>query len=328
MFVPLPLNYKYANMSTITYYYLGIIKRKMLMGIISLTFCVFFNINLSKAQELNCSVQINHQQIQSSDKEVFTTMQTAIHEFMNDRRWTNHQYKMFERIDCSILITIQSWPQTEQFTGTIQVQSRRPAFSTSYNSSLFNYFDNNANFTYIESQPLDFSDNSHISNLTSILAFYAYIILGLDYDSYSPQGGTEFFVKAQNIVNNAQTESETGWKAFESQRNRYWLIENLLNQSYSALRDCYYKYHRLGLDVMHDKQQIGRNAITEALEGLQRLKRAQPNVFFFQFFFSAKGDELVNIYSEATDPEKQKVVRILNELDPANSSKYRKIIQK
>lgn len=280
------------------------------------------------AQELNCTVQINHQQIQSSDKEVFKTMQTAIHEFINDRIWTNQKYKQFEKIECSILITIQSWPQTDQFTGTIQVQSRRPSFESSYNSSLLNFFDKDCNFTYIESQPLDFADNTHLSNLTSVLAYYVYVIIGLDLDSYSPQGGTEYFTKAQSIVNNAQNDPEKGWKSFENQKNRYWLIENLLNQNYNAIRDCYYKYHRLGLDVMAEKTEIGRNSITEGLEALQKLKRAQPNVFFFQIFFAAKADELVNIYSEATDPEKQKVIKILNELDPSNSSKYKKILGK
>jgi len=290
----------------------------------------FFIILLSprslKTQELNCNVQVYAPQIQGSDRSIFENMQKTIYEFMNNKKWTNYSYKQQEKIECSILITINDQPGTNQFKGTIQIQSRRPIFNTSYNSPLFNYVDKDFEFQFIEYQPLEFVENSFTSNLTSVLAYYAYIIIGLDFDSYKLYGGAQFYDKAQSIVNTAQNTSEKGWKTYENKKNRYWLVENLLNKSYSGIHECLYNYHRLGLDQMYDQKEISRNYITTALESLRNVNREKPGLHFINIFMTTKSDEIINIYSDASTLDKNKIVPILKEIDPSNSAKYNKII--
>lgn len=255
-------------------------------------------------------------------------MQTAIYEFMNNTSWTNHIYGQDERIECNIMITLNEQIGSDEFRGTIQVQARRPVFGTSFNTTMLNIVDNGMHFRYIEYDQLEFSDNRHTSNLTSILAFYAYIILGFDYDSFSYLGGTEYFQKAERIVNNAQNAVERGWKAYEGNRkNRYWLIENILNPKYRPVREVYYKYHRLGFDRMSDKLVEGRAEIAESLTSLQRVFREKPDpyLYYLQIFFDAKSDELVSLFSESFPAEKTRVVNILREIDNANASKYNRI---
>ncbi len=266
------------------------------------------------------------QQIAGTDKRVFETLQTAIFEFMNNKKWTNDAFKNNERIDCSILINITDRPSPEEFKATIQLQARRAIFKSSYNSTFLNNNDNDFSFKYLENQPLEFAENSHLSNLTSVLAFYAYFIIGLDYDSFSLNGGTPYLQKALTIVNTAQSTSDIGWKAFDSNKNRYWLINNLLDASFVPIRECMYKYHRLGLDVMADDVEGGRNTITESLEGLKKVHEIKPLSYSMQVFFTAKADEIINIYSGAPSADKSKMITLLNEMDPTNSNKYQKII--
>ncbi|MCK6650026.1 MAG: DUF4835 family protein [Bacteroidia bacterium] len=282
--------------------------------------------SFSFAQELNCKVQVLSQQIQGTDKRVFTTLQTAIFEFMNNKKWTNDQFKLDERIDCSILINVTERPSTDQFIATIQVQSRRPVYKSSYNSVLLNYNDNDFQFTYLENQPLEFNENQFTTNLTSVLGFYAYLIIGMDYDTFSMNGGTTYLQKAQNIVNQAQNTSETGWRAFESNKNRYWLINNMLDAPFINIRECMYNYHRKGLDEMVSNKEGGRANILEALESLRKVHQARPLSFAMQIFFNAKSDEIINIFSGAFSDEKSKVVTLLNDIDPTNSNKYQKIM--
>lgn len=282
--------------------------------------------SFSFAQELNCKVQVLSQQIQGTDKRVFTTLQTAIFEFMNNKKWTNDQFKLDERIDCSILINVTERPSTDQFVATIQVQSRRPVYKSSYNSVLLNYNDNDFQFTYLENQPLEFNENQFTTNLTSVLGFYAYLIIGMDYDTFSMNGGTTYLQKAQNIVNQAQNTSETGWRAFESNKNRYWLINNMLDAPFINIRECMYNYHRKGLDEMVSNKEGGRANILEALESLRKVHQARPLSFAMQIFFNAKSDEIINIFSGAFSDEKSKVVTLLNDIDPTNSNKYQKIM--
>ncbi|MBI2270362.1 MAG: DUF4835 family protein [Bacteroidetes bacterium] len=277
------------------------------------------------AQELNCVVQVLTSQIQG-DKRIYETMQKAIFEFVNNTRWTRDVYKNDERIECSILINVTE-RSSDDFKATIQIQSRRPVYKASYNSVLFNYIDQEFQFRYVESQPLEFNETTHISNLTSVLAFYANMIIGLDYDSFSLNGGTPYFQKANAIVNNAQNDQAAkGWKSFESQRNRYWMVNNLLDPVYAPIREFNYKYHRLGLDVMAQSKDQGKAVIVENMTLLQKAYQARPASFTLQVFFNAKGDELVNIFSGAFPDEKTKVVNILNQVDPANSNKYQKIL--
>ncbi len=282
----------------------------------------------SGAQELNCNVQVVSQQIQGTNKQVFQTMQTAIYEFMNTRVWTNNVFKSEERIECNLLINITDQPASDQFTATMQVQSRRPVFGTSYNSVMLNYMDNNVQFNYVEFQPLEFNENSY-NSLTSLLAFYAYYIIGLDYDSYSLYGGTDYFLKAEKIVDNAQSSSDKGWKAFDgkSNKNRYWLVKNILDKNYEPVREFIYRYHRLGLDVMQSKPNEGRAEIASDLKLLQKVYRQKPDFYMhlLQVVFDSKSDELANIFSESYPDEASRVLAILGEVDPADARKYEKI---
>ncbi|MDD3875979.1 MAG: DUF4835 family protein [Bacteroidales bacterium] len=280
----------------------------------------------SFAQELNCNISVSAPQVAGTDRAVYETLQRDLFEFMNARQWTNYKFTMDERIEVNILITIQERVSADEFKGNLQIQARRPVFKSSYNTTLLNHIDNDIHFRYVEQQPIEFADNTHTSNLTSILAFYAYIVLGLDFDSFALNGGAPFFDKAQTVVITAQNAPEKGWKAFESQRNRYWLVENLLNTQYAPVRECLYKYHRLGLDLMHENIETGRAAIIESLELLQRVHRQRPGSYLMQVFFSAKSDEFVNIFSEAPAMDKPRVVNILREIDPTNTSKYQRIL--
>lgn len=298
---------------------------------IGFVFILIVGLMNSRAQELKCNVQIVSQQIQGTNKQVFETLQEAVFEFMNNRVWTNHVFAPNERIECNMLINLQDQISADEFRGTIQIQSRRPVYNSSYNTVMFNYLDNNVHFNYVEFEPLEFNPNSHLSNLTSILAYYAYIIIGLDYDSFSYEGGTEFFQKAEAIVNNAQNAPERGWKAFDakSNKNRYWLIKNILDKEYSPIREFEYKYHRLGLDMLDKKVNEGRENIAESLKLLQEVYRDKPDPFmhFLNVIFDAKSDEFVNVFSESFPEEKTRVVTLLKEIDPANSNKYDQIIQ-
>ena len=277
------------------------------------------------AQELRCNISISAQKIQGANRTLFETMQSDLYEFMNNRKWTDHQYAMDERIECNFFINLDEQISSDEFKGSIQVQARRPVYGSSYETILLNIKDNDFQAKYVEYQTLEFNETSNKDNLTNILAYYAYTILGMDYDSFSPEGGSEYFQKAQTIVNNSQNAREKGWKAYESERNRYWLVENILNKSYSGFRSCTYQYNRQGLDIMSDKSAEGRAAIAESLKSIQKVFRARPSLYILQVFFDAKSDELVNIFSKSFPDERNRVLVILNECDPSNGSKYEKI---
>jgi hypothetical protein len=280
----------------------------------------------ARTQEFNINVSINSQQLEGTDQRVFQTLQTAISEFINQQNWTNYQYKPEERIEGTLMITLTERVASDEFKGRINVVLRRPVFRTNYNSIMLNWVDRDFHFKYVEQQPLEYSEGSHTSNLTSILAFYINLFLGLDGDSFARLGGTPYHEKAMAIVTAAQNAPERGWKAFESQRNRYWLMENVLNGSYTPIREAIYVYHRRGLDVMSENLEMGRLAITESLELLQRAHRNRPGLFLLQLFMEAKRDEMVNIFSQASQMDKPKAVNILKELDPAQSSMYDRIM--
>ena len=282
---------------------------------------------VSQAQELNCTVSVISPQVQNTEKRIFETLQKDIREFMATTRWTEDVYALEERIECSILITVTERISNDKFRATMQIQSSRPAYMTAYNSVLLNVNDQDFTFQYVENQPLQFQENQHVSNLTSVLAFYAYMIIGTDYDSFSPKGGEPYFQKALQIVNNAQNEPERGWKAFEGSKNRHWLIENMLNARYEEFRGVMYKYHREGLDMMQSDLNTGRQAITECLQPLKRIRMDQPNSYLMTVFFTAKVDELINIFKEAFPDVKTKAANDLMQMDPANANKYQAIIK-
>jgi len=285
--------------------------------------------DLIYSQELNCNVQVSAQKIQGSNRQVFESMQRDIYEFMNNMVWTNHVYSYAERIDCNILITLTDQFSADEFRGTIQIQLKRPIFNTTYNSTMLNFMDNNFQFRYVEFQPLEFDPNSYRSSLVSVLAYYAYMILGFDYDSFSTLGGTEFFQVAEKIVTNAQNASEPGWKPYDGSRNknRYWLVKNVLDKEYEGVRRFIHEYNVNGLDRMESRTTEARTSIAESLKLLQEVYRAKPDPYMYlvQVILESKTDELVSIFSEAFPEEKSRVIQILVEIDPGNRTKYEKI---
>jgi hypothetical protein len=293
-----------------------------------LIFSFLFILLQIHAQEFDCQISVSAQKL-SGDKRIFETLQTSLYDFLNNHKWSNFNIKVEERIECSMLITINEQLGTDEFKGTLNVVLRRPVYNTAYNTILLNHIDKDFQFRYTEYQPLDYADGQFSSNLTSVFAYYCYMICGFYFDSFSPDGGTPYFEKAQDVVNSAQNAQELGWKAYEGQKNRFWMTENVLNASNSQLRDFSYKYNRLGLDVMYDKLEQGRSAITESLEYLQSMYNAKPDLFLLQLILDTKRDELVNIYSDQKVPptEKTNVSNLLKEIDPANGSKYQAILE-
>ncbi|HKR04772.1 MAG TPA: DUF4835 family protein [Bacteroidia bacterium] len=292
------------------------------------TLCILhYAFYISSAQELNCQVNVLTPQIQSSDKRIYTTLQTAIFEFMNNTKWTDNKYLNQERIECSMQITISERVSNDEFRASIQVQSNRPILKTSYNSPVFNFKDDNFDFRYLEYQTLEFNQSGTNPNLIAVLAFYANIILGIDYDTFAPMGGGIYFQKAQSIVANSASLPESGWKAFEGTRNRYWLAENFTNPIFKPVRQLLYDYHRKGLDIMAEKKDDAVNTIAESIKNLEPVYRDKPGSFLMQALFTAKADEIVNIFSQAFPDVKTRIVNTLNEIDPANGSKYQAIMK-
>ena len=291
---------------------------------------ILFSLNL-RSQELRCNVQVVSQQIQGSNKQVFQTLQNAIYEFMNNRVWTNHVYTMEERIECNMMINITEQLSADDFKGTMTIQVSRPVFNTNYNTTTLNFVDNNIRFRYVEFSPLEFDLSSNISNLTSILAFYAYYILGLDYDTFSLMGGSQYFINAEQIVLNAQNAAERGWKPMDdiAHKNRYWLVKDMIDTDYEPVRVFNYNYHRLGLDVMDEQVVEGRAAITSSLELLQQVYRKKPDPYMYllRLVFDAKVDEIVNVYTESYPEERNRAYDILTEVDKPNANKYKAILE-
>jgi hypothetical protein len=281
------------------------------------------------AQDFRCTVSVNADQIQLTDKSIFKKLENSIREFMNNRKWSADKVQDNERIDCTITIVVSEFAQPGSFKATAQIQSRRTVYGSNYNSQVFNFSDENWFFNYNEFQPLEYFDGQNLSNLTSLLAYYSYVILGLDYDTFSPEGGKPYFSKAQNIVNLCQNSNEPGWKANEnkSTRNRFALIDNIFNPRFQPLRKVYYNYHRLGLDMMSKNVEEARATIVKTLQEVQKVYKLAPNSIFLKTFFDAKSDEMVNIFKGLpTNAEKQKVIDILSQIDFANANKYQKIL--
>lgn len=281
---------------------------------------------VSRAQDLNCDVIINADQIQTTDRRVFQDMETTIENFMNGRDWTPDEFGVEERIKCSLSITLVEMPSIGSFKATVQIRSSRPTYNTNYESIILNFADRDWAFTYVESMPLDFNQNSYTSNLTSMLAFYAYIILGLDYDSFGDLAGDSYYQIAQVIVNNAAQSGFPGWSALESTRSRFALIDDLTNQQMQGLRSGIYKYHRQGLDLFEKDPEATRTNVIEVLESIRVIKSRYPASIFVISFFDAKTDELVNIFDQASMQEKRKAYNLLVELNPNKTDVYSKII--
>lgn len=301
----------------------GIIK-----GIILMTFGLWAG--SLKAQELNCVVTVvtdSKLEISTVDREVLDQMKEVIFEFMNNTQWTKDNFKVEERINCNIQLQISKIPSPGVYEGSLQVQSSRTAFNSSYNTTVFNFKDDNISFPFSRNAMLSYAPNQFRDNLTSVLAFYAYFILGMDYDTYSLKGGTAYFTEAQEIVTVAQASGYSGWKSNESGRkNRYWLVDNILHQLFEPLRVCTYEYHRLGLDKLYDNRAEGRKAMYAALERLNTVAATRPSALNVLNFTAAKLNEVKNLFSDADQKEKTDITNLLKKIDPANSSKYQEIL--
>lgn len=273
------------------------------------------------AQEMNARVTINSDKIQGSNKQVFTTLQSALTEFINNKKWTDATFNVNERIDCTMTLIINE--QTDNsFTGEIQIQARRPVYNSSYTTTLINFSDKQLDFEYIEFEPLEFTENTINSNLVATVMFYIYVILGLDFDSFSPLGGSPFIQQAQQVVTLAQSQmSWSGWKAFESNQNRHAIITALTDNTSEAFRQMWYTYHRRGLDEMAANPDRGRTTIIEALPALEQVKSARPTSVILQMFANAKLDEVVAIYSKATQQEKEAGLKFLSNIYPTESTR-------
>jgi hypothetical protein len=278
------------------------------------------------AQELNCGVTINTQQLKTTDPKVFTTLQTSITEFMNTRKWTSDVFLPEEKIDCEIVLTITEEVASDRFKAQASIISRRPVFGTDYNTVMLNTVDKDWEFQYVEYQALEFNEAVFLNNLTSMLAFYAYIIIGLDYDSFTKKGGDIYYQKAYTIVSQASNREESGWKSFDGNRNRYWLVNNITDPRFAGMRDVYYQYHRLGLDRLSEDKVKPIEAITKSLQTMDNMNRSQPNSMIIQLFFSAKSTEVQGLYSKALPNEKSKAVSYLMRLDPLNAEKYQALL--
>lgn len=291
-----------------------------------LAIALLFSVFTVEAQELNCQVTVLANKVQASNKRIFKTLETAIFEFMNNTKWTDDEYKLEERIDCSILITIDGFAQPGRMEAKIQVSASRPVFNSSYKSNLINYQDDQFGFNYTENAPIQFTPDQYRTNLASVLAFYAYYIIGLDNDSFSKLGGTKYLAEAQRVVSNAQNSPEKGWKSFDGTRNRYWMTDNILQKQFLPLRNAMYEYHREGMDKMAEDPVAARLAILSALDKLQNLHNINPLSFNSQMFFTAKIDELKGIFQGATAAEKDKFLNYIKKLDPSNVSKYEEVL--
>lgn len=284
----------------------------------------------SSAQgELKCQLTVNAQRVVGVDPSVFQTMQTALSEFMNNKSWTNDQFAPEERIECSMFINIDGSSAQDVYNASITVQLSRPVFNSSYSSPMFNFIDKDCILTYAQNQPLDFNVNQYQSNLTSILGFYAYVLIGLDYETMSKGGGTKYFTMAEQVLNNVPTNSpdSKGWKPFDSQRNRYWLINSLQASKYEQFRVALYEYHFKGMDNFYEKPALARQNILSALDKLSKIARENPNNMLLAVFFQAKSDEVVNVFSGADMTEKAKALTVLRIADPSNSAKYDKLVK-
>ena len=288
-----------------------------------------------RAQELQANVSVVASRLPSTvDHKIFQTLQASLYNFINGRKWSNESFQNNEKIVCNFLINVSSAGDNNTFQATLTVQAGRPIYNSSYQSPLINFQDANYSFRYVEYQPLDFNENRvqgsepFTANLTAEIAYYVYMILGLDFDSFSLRGGDPYFQKALNIVNNAPDSRDiTGWKAFDGIRNRYWLVENLTNSKYTLVHDAYYSYYRTGLDQLYDKESDGRTAVLNALNMLNTVNTDNPNTMIMQFFFQSRANEVSKIFLKSPPDEKARALDLLTKLDISNINKYKQDLQ-
>lgn len=295
-------------------------------------FIVFCLISMcARAQEFQAKVTVNAQRVSSTvDKKIFTTLQTQLTNLINNRRWTPDTYQPNERIQCFFLLNIENAGDPDVYKGTLTIQAARPVYNSSYQSPLVNFQDADVTFKYVEYQPVEFNDNRVqgndplTGNLTAVFAYYTYIILGFDYDSFSLKGGDTYFKKAQNIVNNApEGRNISGWKVFDGLRTRYWLVNNVVDPKNNTLHDIFYNYYRNGLDNMYENETIARGQVLQALSKFQDFNQENPNSMILQFFMQSRSTELIGMFKKADPQSKSRAIELLTKLDITNSDKYR-----
>lgn len=294
-------------------------------------FCFLLIANFVTAQELNGRVTVNSSRVGPTvNKNVFQTLQTALTTFLNTRKWTKDNFLVNEKIDCNFLLNLQPTGEVNVYSASLTIQAARPVFNSTYLSPLINYQDEDVLFKYVEFQQLDFNDNRvagtdpQVSNLAAIFAYYANLIIAFDYNSYSPRGGNVYFLNAQNIVNNApESRGISGWKAFDGTRNRYWLVENMMNSRYAIIHDIYYNYYRKALDKMYDDQNTARAELLNVLNLLSNFNIDNMNTMVNQFFFQGKANEIIKIFSNASQQDKVRASDLLQKMDITNAARYK-----
>jgi hypothetical protein len=301
-------------------------KNKFLLSIALMVFTTpFFS------QELNCQVTIVADaklELTTVDQDIIAQLKQTITDMMNNTQWSKDKFKVEERINCVLQLQIKEKPSTGTYSGSLQVQSSRPVFNSSYNTTVINYLDENVAFSFSRNALLVYAPNQYRDNLTSILAFYAYYIIGMDYDSFSLKGGTPYFNEAQQIVSLAQSSGASGWKSNESsKRNRFWLVDNVLHQLFEPLRECNYQYHRKGVDKLYEDKVAGRKQMFDALAKLNTVTQARPNSINLINFVQAKRTEIKEISEDAEQKDKTDIVNLMKKIDPSNASKYEEILQ-
>jgi hypothetical protein len=299
--------------------------KKLILLTFSVLVCRFSLIS----QELKCEISINTSQIQGTvNKQIFEQLQKSIYEFMNQTKWTNETFSPQEKIECTFFINIDKQLSTDEYSGSIQIICSRPVYKSSYMSQIVNIEDDKFQFKYQQFSNLEFNINTFQNNLTSVLAFYAYVVIATDYESFAPLGGTQYWQKAQQIANNAQNAREAGWtNSGTDVRTRWWLVENAMQPIFKGIRDCMYEYCRLGLDIMHNTPEEGRSMILKSMGHLETVAKSRPASYNMQQFFNAKQQEIIGIFKEATPEEKTKVIELLTVVDPAGTTKYAQILE-
>ncbi|MCE2611921.1 DUF4835 family protein [Flavobacteriaceae bacterium D16] len=280
---------------------------------------------LGWSQELNCTITVNSDQVSQTNQQIFQTLERSLNDFVNKTKWTNRVYRENEKVNCRMFITVTQF-ENNNFAANIQIQSSRPVFNTSYETPIFNYKDNDFNFSYIEFQPLVYNENVFESNLIAVMAYYAYIILGLDADTFALEGGTDLFKKAQQVVTQAQGSNFAGWsQSATSNRTRFVLIDNLLSNTFREYRIAMYNYHRKGLDILGDNNSTGKQVISGSMRLFETLIKRRPNAFLIQTFFDAKAEEIRNIFSDGPKVDIVSLKETLNRVAPFYASTWNEI---
>lgn len=291
----------------------------------------FMLIHSVSSQELNAKISVIASRINTTvDKKIFVTLQTQLNTLVNNRKWTNDQFQQNEKIECSFILNLESELDPNVYRATLSIQAARPVYNSSYQTALVNYIDAEVVFKYAQFQPIEFNENrvqgtdAQASNLTAIFAYYVYMIIGFDYDSFAPKGGDAYFRKAQNIVTNApEGKSITGWRVFDGVRNRYWLNENLISNRYNIIHDVMHTYYRTGLDKMYDAETEARGNVLQSLTQLNAFNKENANTMFVQFFMQGKATEFIGIFKKGTGEQKTKAAELLSDLDIVNASRYK-----